>query len=242
MPEQRWSISESCALLDIDRVTLMRWMALEGIVAGTDPRDKRYKYLTREQLHHLAHEHGRTIRDETSIGPRLSGVQRDMLARIQQLEEQVALLARERDRLSRPGIGNTYQTRVEGRQPAYPSPHESRDGSTAEAPESPPTDALQVRVHVPVHRVGALQPGEWHTLPPIPLGWITPLAMARELGIPLRTFTHALRPRGPEDRERHGDLDYHEGRWQHPHPGNYASELLDPEQQEAARQRFGIQS
>ena len=235
MAEQRFSISESCALLDIDRVTLMRWMALEGIVAASDPRDKRYKYLSREQVLHLAHEHGRTIRDETSIGPRLSGVQRDMLARIQQLEEQIATLQHQQRSAS---IVSPYQTRAGPRQTAYTPPQE-REATSAAEPSESPSEAFQApRVHVPVHRAGALQPGEWHTLPPIPPGWVTPSAMARELGVPLRTFTHALRPRGPDDRERHGHLDYHEGRWQHPHPGNYAAELLDADQQEAARQWF----
>jgi hypothetical protein len=62
--------------------------------------------------------------------------------------------------------------------------------------------------------------------------------VARELGIAERTFKHQLRPRYEGDSERYGALDYHAGRWRYPHPGVYASELLDPEQQDAARRLF----
>jgi hypothetical protein len=83
-----------------------------------------------------------------------------------------------------------------------------------------------------------LRPGEWRTLPPIPPGWQSPLHVARALGVPARTFQHALAPRYEGDPERRGTLGYHQGRWRYAHAGNFATELLDPEQQEQARQLF----
>ena len=212
--EQRFSITESTALLDIDRVTLMRWLRLDAIQPVLDPRDRRYKYLSREQLNFLAREHGRVIRDETSIGPRLSRVQQDMLARIQQLEEDVALLKRERD---------ARLTRLQPQQSLYVPP--------VIAPSVEPKEPSESG-YVP------LQQGEYRQLPPIPDGWRTPREMARELGVPERSFDHSLRPRYPGDKESYGDLDYHQGRWRGRHPGTLATQLLDEEQQAAARARF----
>jgi hypothetical protein len=227
MPEQRFSISESCALLDIDRVTLSRWLAAEGMRPQPDPRDKRFKYLSREQLLTLARAHDRAIREDMSVsGPRLTVVQREMLARIQALEERIAELAHWKEERE-----NVRQRLLEPRQAAL-------------APVTAPEYTYTPETHYSAvqHGTGGakrkLSPGEWRTLPPIPPGWRIPLDVARELGIPQRTFSHAMRPRYDNDTERRGTLDYHEGLWQHPHPGNYATELLDPDQQEAARERF----
>jgi hypothetical protein len=241
MPEQTFTITECCALLDIDHVTLTRWLRLEGMHPLDDPRDKRYKVLTRAMLLTLARAHNRAIRDETSIGPRLTGFQRELLARVQALEEQVAELRR--------AAGNV-NTQQQQQIPHYaaPAPREwpspSRDERVvvaASTPSESPYSAPQVArtaARAVARTAAALRPGEWRTLPAIPPGWLSPREVARELGIAERTFKHQLRPRYDGDNERYGALDYHAGRWRYPHPGVYASELLDPEQQDAARRLF----
>ena len=247
MPEQRYTIGESCALLDVDRVTLMRWLELENLKPQPDPRDKRYKYLTRDTLLTLARAHNRSIRDESTIGPRLTGFQRELRDRVVVLEEQVAALRAVVTRLLHvsPSDLPTF--------PPMPMPSLSAPASREAAtmnegaaqyphntePSESPLSALQYRTYRPRGAFeGRLQPGEWATLPDIPAGWKSPREVAAELGVAERTFKHHLRPRRRGDGERYGSLDSHAGRWRYPHPGTFATELLDPEQQEAARRLF----
>ena len=218
MPEQRYTIGEAVSLLDVDRVTLARWLEVERMQSQSDPRDKRIKYLTREQLLELARIHGKVIRDETSIGPRLTGVQRDMLARIQRNEEEIAQLKR-------------HLRLAEPREHVPTPPLHTEDNPPLESHYRAPGGSR-------TYHGERLRPGEWRSLPAIPDGWLPPRKLAEELGVPVRTFQHALRPRYEGDAERYGHLDYHEGRWRAPHPGTFATELLDPEQQEAARAWF----
>lgn len=227
MPEQRFSIGESCALLDVDRVTLVRWMELENITPQTDPRDKRYKYLRREDIATLARAHGRPVRDESTIGPRLTGLQREAFGRIQALEEQVAELTR---------IVATLAPRH-----TVPSSSNGQEATTHNDRSESQYSASQV-AYIP-RRVGSpqpgrLQPGEWSRLPDIPSGWKSPRDVAATLGVAERTFKHQLQPRRVGDPDRNGPLAYHIGKWRYPHPGSYASELLDLEQQEEARRLF----
>lgn len=87
---RRYTIGQAVYLLDCDRVTLMDWLQKENMQAMPDPRDKRSKLLTREQLLELARVHGKTLHDDTANTPRLTGVQRDMLTRIQRNEKDIA--------------------------------------------------------------------------------------------------------------------------------------------------------
>lgn len=228
MGDQWYTIGEAVSLLDVDRVTLADWLAKEHMVALPDPRDKRSKLLKREQLVELARVHNRVIRDETSIGPRLTGVQRDLVARNQHLEEMVAALSQRIATLER--LLRIGEPRENGPTPL----------SIAEYPASPEShySASYTPSGTGAYHGIRLRPGEWRTLPPIPPGWIPPRKLAEELGVPVRSFMHALRPRYEGDRERYGHLEYHEGRWQAPHRGTFATELLDEEQQEAARAWF----
>lgn len=219
--EQWYTIGEAVSLLDIDRVTLADWLAKENMVALPDPRDKRSKLLKREQLVELARVHNRAIRDETSIGPRLTGVQRDLVARLQHVEEEVAML-KHALRLSEP--------RENGPTPLHVAEYPASSESHYSASYTPSGTGAYHGIR--------LRPGEWRTLPPIPPGWMPPRKLAEELGVPVRSFMHALRPRYEGDRERYGHLAYHAGRWQAPHRGTFATELLDEEQQEAARAWF----
>ena len=238
MPEQRYTIGEAVSLLDVDRVTLARWLAVENMTPQNDPRDKRIRYLTREQILELARIHGKIIRDETSIGPRLTGMQREMLARIQHLEEVAADILIRLERIERTTHEryNRLQAQSEGRHMPPPTLSSSEYMPTPESPSTP----SYVRETTQAYHGERLRPGEWRMLDPIPPGWLPPRKMAEEIGVPIRTFLHALRPRSgvEHDTERYGTLDYHEGRWQGSWPGTYASELLDPEQQEAARAWF----
>lgn len=191
MPQQ-FTIGESCILLNVDRVTLKRWLDIENMTPHIDPRDKRVKYLTREDLDRLAAQHNRSVRDELqALG--LTGAQREMQAQLQQLMAEV------RDLRARQGIAGN---------------------------DDDPDTTVRLR------------PGEWETLDPIPSGWIAPDDMAKQLGVPLRTFKHALRPRYDGDPEQHGTIGWHAGRWRRAHPGNYATQALDLDQQVIARARF----
>lgn len=90
---RRYTIGEAVKMLGCDRVTLSDWLEKEHMHAELDPRDKRSKLLTRDQLRVLARIHGKEIHDEVPTTPRLTGVQRDMLARIERNEKQTALLS-----------------------------------------------------------------------------------------------------------------------------------------------------
>jgi hypothetical protein len=101
-PDQRYTIGEAVALLDVDRATLRHWMELEGMQTSADTRDRRYKYVTRGQIEELARIHDRGIRDERAGEPRLTATQRDLRDRIAALEELVRRLTAATPHLPQP--------------------------------------------------------------------------------------------------------------------------------------------
>lgn len=233
MPEQRYTIGEAVSLLDVDRVTLQDWLGKEKMRAMPDPRDKRSKLLTRDQILELARVHGKVIRDETSIGPHLTGVQRELVERVRHLEEVASGIVARLERIERTTQEryNRLQAQSDNRE-NVPIPQTASEYTGYVAPP-------ESHYRAPgAYHGERLRPGEWRQLPPIPDGWLTPRKMAEALGVPPRSFFHALRPRFEGDGERVGHLEYHEGRWQAPHPGTFATELLDEAQQEAARAWF----
>lgn len=99
---QRFPIGESCDLLGIDRMTLKRWLDEAHMEPQTDTIDKRYKYLSREQIQTLARRHNRILRlEEQAPRPRLSRREREHQARLEAVEDVVRQLVEGQAQMTR---------------------------------------------------------------------------------------------------------------------------------------------
>src|SRR5438876_6396080 len=58
---KRYTLTECYELLDIDPKTFRGWLAKAGIEPQVSKADPRVKYLSEEQLRHLAKEHERSL-------------------------------------------------------------------------------------------------------------------------------------------------------------------------------------
>ena len=234
---QRFPIGESCDLLGIDRMTLKRWLDEARMQPQTDTIDKRYKYLTREQIVLLARRHNRIIRLEQQVqsGPRLSRREREHQARLEAVEavvrEHSAIL---RDIVQTLEVNSAHYTaqlgdilRLLG---ATPPPASSPAPAARELPPMPtlaPVPA-SARARRPRHVSTSRNP-----LPPLPDGWVAFRAFAAdEMGVPETTALRRVR----------------DGRWPQPHRGEWASGAAgtwaivlayDPDQQRVVRELMG---
>lgn len=117
---QDYSLSEAQKHLKTDNKTLTRWMSLAGIHPRADPRNQSKKLLTRTQLEHLAHLHGRTLPPDTPARTA------DPLAALEQklrrhYDTQLAALEARIKALETQAAAPAPQTPSQPRQPATPA-------------------------------------------------------------------------------------------------------------------------
>ena len=91
MQERLYSTRDACAMLGIDRTTLLRWLRAMGMQSMHDPADKRITGYTHKQLAELADLHHRRL-DEPPAEPEPSRRMRELEHRVEVLEAAVARL------------------------------------------------------------------------------------------------------------------------------------------------------
>lgn len=201
---QRFPIGESCDLLGIDRMTLKRWLDEARMEPQTDTIDKRYKYLTREQIVVLARRHNRIVRlEQQAPGPRLSRREREHQERLEAVEGVVRQLVENQAEMLRMLERLSSATS----QPLPPLPAVP----TLLTPEHPRVTSGWVST-------------SRNPLPPLPEGWVAFRAFARSLGVPETTAIRWVkRGKWPEP---------HRGQWASGPSGTYAiTQAYDPDQQ-----------
>ena len=231
---QRFPIGESCDLLGIDRMTLKRWLDEAHMEPQTDTIDKRYKYLTREQILTLARRHNRIVRlEQQAPGPRLSRREREMAARVEAVEDVVrqhsVVLQQmmENQQLFIRQMAEVLR-RLDGRFGEF---------SPIPAPAPAPVVPTTVPPDLPPPSPPSRTPSGWvstsrNPLPPLPEGWVSFRAFARSLGVPDTTALRwAKLGKWPQP---------HRGAWASGPSGTYAITMAyDPEQQRVVRELLG---
>ncbi len=158
-----FSLIASCSLLDVDPKTLRRWLSLAHLAPQADPLDARQKYLTLQQLSHLARRHARPLpapptapppppppQVPSSLDPDLRAPLAALETRVSLLQEQViqltAALIRERDLRLQQLVGVTKPLRPAPVSPQPPVASATSPDGSAPAPLNP----LPRHLHPPV--------------------------------------------------------------------------------------------
>lgn len=129
---QEYSLSEAREKLKTDNKTLGRWMTLAGIEPRDDPSNQSRKLLSRQQLEHLAHLHGRILPPDTPAKPAdpLSALE----ARLKRhIDQQIAALRSElMDKMDTPEPRTSQMPAVRPAiQPSNPAPRPAASVTTA---------------------------------------------------------------------------------------------------------------
>ena len=164
MASRRYSLDEAAEALGCHPMTLRRWLRTvdRDIEPEREDRDRRFKWLTQQQVTTLGRRHrqgrlGEPTQDHTAA--RLADLER----RIEELEAALAALRGSPERPER------AQVRV--------------DTDEGEAPWQP----LQPRKAVPTRPLGSVT-----SLPVVPEGWIPWSRFAREIGVSRWTVQTAV--------------------------------------------------
>jgi len=94
--EKRYTIKQSCAILDIDPTTLLRWCKIYTIEKAQIRSDRRVRLLTERQLRELADEHGVAFSEERLPLARHKPAYQTILEELHDLRARIADLEQRR--------------------------------------------------------------------------------------------------------------------------------------------------